>query len=433
MKITQTSIVSINIGDRFRKDMGDISGLAVAIKEKGLLQPISIDSRKNLLAGRRRLAACESLGWEKIPAITFDAPEEVDAREIELMENIARKDMNWDERARLESYIFDLKVEKDSDWTMDKQSEMTGKSRGAVSRRLHLAKVLDIIPDLSKCKTEDEAWKQYKKLEEKAIVKKLRETAPILPKGPSKYAKDHFRIADTLVELPKISSDVVGFAEVDPPYAIDLDKRKGGRNVEAADLDRYNEIDVKEYPGFIAAIATEVYRILSNHTFCIWWFGYSDKPSWYEVVRSILIKADFKVNPIPAIWVKGQVGQTASPDTMLGSAYEPFFICRKGMPKMVRAGRSNIFDYSPVPPQKKIHPTEKPLGLMLDIIDTFVWPGSVVMVPFLGGGVTLRAAYMRDLSGFGYDLDEMNKGRFLDAVHMDDRRRKEEEEEKEDE
>lgn len=141
--------------------------------------------------------------------------------------------------------------------------------------------------------------------------------------------------------------------------------------------------------------------------------------TWYTLVKRTLEKAGFKVNDIPAVWIKGGSGQVASPDTTLGSTYEPFFVCRKGLPKLNKAGRSNVFQFSPVAPQQKIHSTERPVDLMGEILDTFAYPGSIIMSPFLGSGSILRAAYTRDMTGFGYDLDEAIKRRFIGRVQED--------------
>lgn len=59
------------------------------------------------------------------------------------------------------------------------------------------------------------------------------------------------------------------------------------------------------------------------------------------------------------------------------------------------------------------------MELMQTILDTCLWPGSTVLIPFLGSGVTLRAAYSRNHTGFGWDLSEENKKRFLKKVAED--------------
>ena len=51
------------VGPRFRRDMGDIEGLAASIRDLGLLQPIVITSPPaNSWPGHRRLLACRLLG-----------------------------------------------------------------------------------------------------------------------------------------------------------------------------------------------------------------------------------------------------------------------------------------------------------------------------------------------------------------------------------
>lgn len=64
-------INQIQIGERLREDLGDIASLAEEIKAVGLLNPVTVSSDLRLLAGYRRLEACRSLGWEKIPAIVL--------------------------------------------------------------------------------------------------------------------------------------------------------------------------------------------------------------------------------------------------------------------------------------------------------------------------------------------------------------------------
>ena len=56
---------------------------------------------------------------------------------------------------------------------------------------------------------------------------------------------------------------------------------------------------------------------------------------------------------------------------------------------------------------------------MDELLETFTLPGSVICVPFLGSGVTLRAAYRRKCTGYGWDLDEMTRNRFINQVYRD--------------
>jgi len=414
MKTRDMKLDEIKVGERYREEMGDLSSLVESIKDKGLLQPISVDGKNNLLAGGRRLTASKEAGLKTIPVVVREVEGELDAREVELIENTMRKDFHWTERTRLERRIFDLRLEQDPEWTQKKQAELMEGSEGATSRRLQLADMLEVVPELGDSKTEKEAWKKYKQLEEDVVTQTLISTDDSRWKDVAKHAEKHYQIGDAIEGLKKAYKNDLHFIEVDPPYAVELDKRKS-RNQDLIQMDAYNEVDAKEYPAFVEAVAKECFTCLKKDTFMVWWFG----PTWYKEVREILKKVGFSVSDIPAIWVKDHAGQTASPDTMLGNAYEPFFICRKGKPKLRTPGRNNTFVFRPVAPQNKIHPTERPIELMLEILDTFVYPGSKICVPFLGSGVTVRACYQRDVLGFGWDIDKMTKTRFVNAVYKD--------------
>ena len=56
---------------------------------------------------------------------------------------------------------------------------------------------------------------------------------------------------------------------------------------------------------------------------------------------------------------------------------------------------------------------------MREILRTFCFPKQFLVVPFLGSGVTLRAGYMNQNIGYGWDMDELCKRRFINKVYTD--------------
>ena len=113
MEVSKINPNQIKVDEsRFRKDFGDISELAESIRNFGLLQPVVIDRDFNLIAGERRLRACLSLGLEEIPARFYDELDELTAREIELEENIRRKQFTWQEEVLAKAEIDELKRKK---------------------------------------------------------------------------------------------------------------------------------------------------------------------------------------------------------------------------------------------------------------------------------------------------------------------------------
>lgn len=414
-EVEMVPLSKIKIEDRERKDLGDIESLASTIADKGLIQPIIVNQYYRLLAGERRFRAVESLGWETIPTIVHTTSGSIDNLEIELIENAYRKDFTWQERANLERRIYDKKLEKDPNWTQDKQAGITDKSVGAVNRRIQLAEAMELMPDLADCDSEEEAWKTLKKLEENYVTEELIKKAPAEVKQASKWASDHYIVGDAFELMRKCADGIADFAEVDPPFAVDLIKDRKARNKNKDSHDNYNEWPKESYPALYEKMAKEVFRILKKDTFAVFWFG----PTWHRETLDVLREVGFSVPDIPPIWNKGAVGQTASPDTNFGSCYEPFWLARKGHPKLAKPGRGNTFDFTPLSPLKKIHATEKPLELLQEIISTICTPGCAILVPFLGSGVSLRAAYSLGHTGWGYDLSEENKKLFLKKVYDD--------------
>lgn len=91
----EVKISDIKVGDRFRKDMGDLEGLAQSINEGELLQPIGITPDHELVFGERRLRAYRDvLGRETIPARIVDVPVLLG----QFDENTMRKDFTITER-----------------------------------------------------------------------------------------------------------------------------------------------------------------------------------------------------------------------------------------------------------------------------------------------------------------------------------------------
>ena len=96
---TEFKIGDIKIGQRHRKDIGDIDDLAASIKEIGLLQPIGVSPGSVLVFGERRLRACRDvLGWRTIPARVVNLRSILEG---EFAENCIRKDWTISERVAI--------------------------------------------------------------------------------------------------------------------------------------------------------------------------------------------------------------------------------------------------------------------------------------------------------------------------------------------
>jgi ParB/RepB/Spo0J family partition protein len=430
-KMKHLRLEEIIVEDRFREDLGDIEEFVESIKAKGVIQPITVscdaEGKYRLMAGGRRYEASTRAGLATIPAVIRDFEDEIDSKEIELFENIYRKDFTWAERARLTKAIDDLYQQKRGalkDWSGRKTAELLDRSVSSVARDLQLANAVEAIPELANCKTADDALKMIKKIEDGAIIEELRrrQDAKAQATGGTQFEKglrDVLRLAQQNYAIGSVFDGMKGMKsngniqiiECDPPYGINLNEQKASKSSVDSNVHSYEEVPTEQYQDFLDKLTSELYRVAGKDCWCVFWYG----PTWHQAVLDSLRRAGWIVDEIPAIWAKTQ-GQTLQPEYYFARGYEPFFLCRKGKPIMVERGRLNVFSFAGVPGKSKYHPTQRPTDLIKEIFTTLGAGRQHVFVPFLGSGATLLACYELGFDGFGFDLNPEYKDKFLLAV-----------------
>ena len=91
-------IEGIKVKKRVRRDLGDLTALKDSMHRYGLMNPITLNSNYELVAGERRLEAAKSLGWERINANILDSNvDNIRQLEMELEENNQRKEFTDEE------------------------------------------------------------------------------------------------------------------------------------------------------------------------------------------------------------------------------------------------------------------------------------------------------------------------------------------------
>jgi ParB family chromosome partitioning protein len=116
--------------------------LAASIKAKGVLQPLLVKkdgAGYQLIAGERRLRAAHKAGLQTVPVIVKDVTEQ-DVREIALIENLQREDLNVIEAAEAYQSLISA-----YGYTQEILSEKVGKSRSAITNALRLLKLSPAI------------------------------------------------------------------------------------------------------------------------------------------------------------------------------------------------------------------------------------------------------------------------------------------------
>ena len=131
---------------RKRFDEESLEELAKSIEQYGVIQPIIV-SKKNdyyqIVAGERRWRAAKKAGLTEIPAIIREYTEQKN-REIALIENIQREDLNPIEKARAIRELLDK-----YNLTQQQLADMLGISRSGLANTVRVLnldeKVIDLV------------------------------------------------------------------------------------------------------------------------------------------------------------------------------------------------------------------------------------------------------------------------------------------------
>jgi len=121
--------------------------LVSSIKQAGLLQPIVVRrtngaSSYELIAGERRLRACQQLGWERIPAVQRDADDRT-LLTLALIENLQGDDLSPVDEARgYERLIAEFKLAQQD------VADAVGRDRSTVANALRLLKLPEDVLQL---------------------------------------------------------------------------------------------------------------------------------------------------------------------------------------------------------------------------------------------------------------------------------------------
>ncbi len=119
--------------------------LKTSIKEKGIIQPITIrkvDNHYELIAGERRLRAVVELGFKKIPAYLIKVETKEEMLELAIIENVQRERLNPIEQAQAFQRLVD-----ECKLTQDEVAQKIGKDRSTITNFLRLLKLPREIQD----------------------------------------------------------------------------------------------------------------------------------------------------------------------------------------------------------------------------------------------------------------------------------------------
>ena len=133
----------------------DLNNLSDSIKQYGVIQPIIVTKKEGyyeIVAGERRWRAAKKAGLDKIPCLVRTENEQTN-REIALIENIQRKNLNPIEKAMGLRRLLD-----DYNLTQQELADKLGMSRSALTNNV---RILNLDPRVIKLVMENDLTERH--------------------------------------------------------------------------------------------------------------------------------------------------------------------------------------------------------------------------------------------------------------------------------
>jgi adenine-specific DNA-methyltransferase len=124
-----------------------------------------------------------------------------------------------------------------------------------------------------------------------------------------------------------------------------------------------------------------MYRVLKPNRFCVSFYGWNRVDAFFAAWKA----AGFR--PVGhLVFAK----RYASKERFVAYTHEAAYLLAKGNPAKPHMMLRDVLEWKYTGNER--HPTEKPLGAMMLLVDVFSKPGEIVLDPFVGSGTTAVAA-----------------------------------------
>lgn len=444
--------------DRQRENAKADSQLVQSIDRRGLLNPIIVHADMVLVAGERRLDAFRQLKADLIPARIFEELSPTDRFEAELQENLARKQLSWQEEVKAIGRYHELRIAAYPGWTQMGTADALGMSNANISKILAIYEAKDDA-DVMACPTITGAFNLITARAMRAKVAAQSrglisaDVVTSLPLNISPTASKEERTAalmanlkavnfasETVDDIDKsikaikegrqaeallvaqrklelasdiiINADFLEWAEsydgpkfdvlhIDFPYGKNYSGARTRRTGKTHIAPIYSD-DPDIYRGLVEGLLNLQDKIAFSAAHCLFWFDMS----YYNWTIDQFEAAGWQlVQPYPFIWSKGYQGIAADTSRRPRHTYETALMFSRGDRKIVKIDK----DVLDCPLDEKLHLNQKPVAMLKHFLRMFVDEHTAVLDPTCGSGSALAAAKQLGASRvLGIELDSAN-------------------------
>jgi DNA modification methylase len=353
-----------------------IEQIVSAMRRFGFTNPLLVDADGVVVAGHGRLAAARKLGMTEVPAIQLAHLTKAELQAYALADNKLAELAGWDEE------MLRLDFEELQALELDFDLEITGFSTTQI----------DLLLD---------GWASRKKVEGEAIPEVSSEPVWIEP-GDLWALGDHrlycgdARLSSSYDAL--MAGELTRMVFSDPPYNVPIDGHVGGlgatKHAEFAMAS--GEMSEAQFTGFLREVFENEARVSIDgaiHYQCMDWRHMREM-----LAAGHSVYADLKN---VCVWAKDNGGM----GSFYRSQHELVFVWKVGTAphlNTVELGkngryRTNVWNYPAASKtgenaELAMHPTVKPVPMIMDAIKDTSKRGEIVLDAFGGSGSTLIAA-----------------------------------------
>ena len=368
-----------------------IKQIAESIASFGFINPIVADTLNRVVAGFGRIAAAESLGFRAVPVIRVRDLSETEIRAYMLADNKLAENAGWD-RALLVVELQELEVALPE---IGLDLSITGFEQNEIDT---------LFADFDDGSTPED---QIPSLERQIVARR----GDLFVLGGNRLLAGDARSPEDYTNL--MGGKLAEMAFLDPPYSVRITGHVGGRGrtKHREFICASGEMSSDEYRAFLQqtlslCVASSIDGAI--HYVCMDWR--------HSLELQLAARAVYDETKNICVWIKGNVGQ----GSFYRSQHELVFVFKHGRAQHLNnfglgengRTRSNVWEYSGLNSFRagrmddlSMHPTVKPLALVVDAMRDCSRRGSVVLDAFAGSGTTIIAAEKIGRRAYCLELD----------------------------
>ena len=356
-----------------------VQQIANSIEKFGFCNPVLIDDAKQIIAGHGRVEAAKLLGIDAVPTCRLSHLSDAEKRAYVLADNQLAAKAGWNKEL--------LAIELQGLIELDVNIELTG---------FDMAEI-DIILEEAREATAEPSGPEDN-VPSYSSGPAVTQTGDLWVLGPHRLLCGDAREKATYDRL--LEGAQAEFVFTDPPYNIPIEGNVCGLgHIHHRDFAMGSgEMSAAEFTAFLQTVferLTENTVEGSIHQICMDWRHMGEMLAAGEKVYSELKNL--------CVWNKSNAGM----GSFYRSKHELVFVWKSGTAAHINnfelgqhgRNRTNVWDYPGVNTMRAgrleelaMHPTVKPVALVVDVIKDCSRRGGLVLDPFCGSGTILIAA-----------------------------------------